>query len=107
MLPLNVKNSLHRHLQEVKTLHERDLTEGFGRVYLPYSLERKYPHANREWAWQYVFPSAKRSIHPRTGAERRHHTKSDHTTLVHIHCRAPNLTGPLANLTVPIFCGLI
>jgi integron integrase len=74
MLPLNVKNSLQRHLQEVKTLHERDLTEGFGRVYLPYSLERKYPHANREWAWQYVFPSAKRSIAPRTGAERRHYT---------------------------------
>jgi integron integrase len=73
MLPLNVKNSLHRHLQEVKTLHERDLTEGFGSVYLPYGLERKYPHANREWGWQYVFPSAKRSIDPRTGAERRHH----------------------------------
>jgi hypothetical protein len=59
-----VKNSLHRHLQEVKTLHERDLTEGFGSVYLPYGLERKYPHANREWGWQYVFPSAKRSIDP-------------------------------------------
>jgi integron integrase len=73
MLPLNVKNSLHRHLQEVKTIHERDLTEGFGSVYLPYGLERKYPHANREWGWQYVFPSAKRSIDPRTGAERRHH----------------------------------
>jgi integron integrase len=73
MLPLNVKNSLHRHLQEVKTLHERHLTEGFGSVYLPYGLESKYPHANREWGWQYVFPSAKRSIDPRTGAERRHH----------------------------------
>jgi integron integrase len=73
MLPLNVKNLLHRHLQEVKRLHERDLTEGFGSVYLPYSLERKYPHVNREWGWQYVFPSAKRSIDPRTGAERRHH----------------------------------
>ena len=78
MLPLNVKNRLHRHLQEVKRLHERDLTEGFGTegfgsVYLPYSLERKYPHVNREWGWQYVFPSAKRSIDPRTGAERRHH----------------------------------
>jgi len=73
MLPLNVKNPLHGHLQEVKQLHERDLTEGFGSTYLPYSLERKYPRANREWGWQYVFPAAKRSIDPRSGAQRRHH----------------------------------
>jgi integrase len=73
MLPHNVKSPLLRHLQEVKKLHARDLTEGFGSVYLPHGLERKYPHANREWGWQYVFPSAKRSIDPRTGAERRHH----------------------------------
>jgi integron integrase len=73
MLPLNVKSPLHRHLQEVRKLHERDLADGFGSVYLPHALERKYPHANREWGWQYVFPAAKRSIDPRTGAERRHH----------------------------------
>jgi integron integrase len=73
MLPLNVKNPLQRHLQEVKELYERDLTEGFGRVYLPYALERKYPQASREWGWQYVFPSTTRSIDPRTGIERRHH----------------------------------
>ncbi len=73
MLPLNVKESLQCHLQDVKHLHEQDLQEGFGAVSLPYALERKYPHANREWAWQYVFPAAKRSIDPRTGIERRHH----------------------------------
>jgi integron integrase len=73
MLPLNVKSPLRQHLQEVKRLHERDLREGFGSAYLPYALERKYPHANREWAWQYVFPAAKRSMDPRSGVERRHH----------------------------------
>jgi integrase len=51
--------------------HERE--EGFGKVYLPFALERKYPNANREWAWQYVFPAAKRSRDPRTRIERRHH----------------------------------
>ncbi|MBI4639696.1 MAG: integron integrase [Candidatus Tectomicrobia bacterium] len=73
MLPLNVKNPLQQHLQEVKHLYEKDMNEGFGSVYLPYALERKYPNANREWAWQYVFPASKRSINPRTGIERRHH----------------------------------
>jgi site-specific recombinase XerD len=43
-------------------------------VYLPYALERKYPHANRAWVWQYVFPAAKLSRDPRTGMVRRHHT---------------------------------
>jgi integron integrase len=73
MLLLNVKNPLRQHLQEVKRIHEQDLKEGFGSVYLPHALERKYPYANREWGWQYVFPAAKRSLDPRTGTERRHH----------------------------------
>jgi len=54
-------------------LHEQDLKEGFGRVYLPFALARKYPNAEREWDWQYVFPAKKRSIDPRSGIERRHH----------------------------------
>jgi integron integrase len=73
MLPLNVKDRLLQHLQGVRKLHTRDLKEGFGSIYLPYALEKKYPNANREWAWQYVFPAAKRSLDPRTGIERRHH----------------------------------
>ena len=73
MLPLNGKDRLLQHLQDVRKLHERDLKDGFGRVCLPYALETKYPNANREWAWQYVFPAAKRSIDPRTGIDRRHH----------------------------------
>jgi integron integrase len=73
MLPQMVVEPLRVQLQKVKTLHEQDLAEGFGEVYLPFALERKYPDASREWHWQYVFPSHKRSVDPRTGKERRHH----------------------------------
>ncbi|MEW7975415.1 MAG: integron integrase [Candidatus Thiodiazotropha endolucinida] len=64
---------IQRHLETVITLHERDLQEGFGRVYLPHALARKYPTADREWKWQYIFPSSTRSLDPRSGIERRHH----------------------------------
>lgn len=64
---------LQRHLESVKNSYEKDLQEGFGEVYLPYALNRKYPNAGREWGWQYVFPAAARSIDPRSGVERRHH----------------------------------
>jgi integron integrase len=73
MLPQNVQPPLQRHLQVVQKLHAQDLTEGFGTVYLPYALAQKYPQANREWAWQYVFPAAKRSLDPRSGVIQRHH----------------------------------
>jgi integron integrase len=73
MLPDSLALSLRAHLARVKALHEDDLREGFGEVYLPFALARKYPHAAREWAWQYVFPAANRSVDPRSGAVRRHH----------------------------------
>lgn len=73
MLPVSLKEPLQRHLSKVKVIHDQDLKEGFGRVYLPYALEQKYPNAAAEWGWQYVFPASKRSIDPRTGIERRHH----------------------------------
>ncbi len=73
MLPESTRNRLHDHLIEVRALHERDLAEGFGSVYLPDSLARKYPHADRDWKWQYVFPAGSRGIDPRSGIERRHH----------------------------------
>jgi integron integrase len=73
MLPVSLKEPLKRHLEKVKAIHKEDLKEGFGKVYLPFALERKYPNANREWGWQYVFPATKRSKDPRTGIERRHH----------------------------------
>jgi integron integrase len=73
MLPDSLKVKLQTHLKRVKLLHEKDLAEGQGRVYLPFALGKKYPNAEREWAWQYVFPAAGRSKDPRTGTERRHH----------------------------------
>jgi integron integrase len=64
---------LENHLKTVKALHEDDLLEGFGGVYLPFALERKNPGANKEWGWQYVFPSRNTSVDPRSGKTRRHH----------------------------------
>ena len=73
MLPQTLSAPLKDHLVRVKTLHEADLEEGYGEVYLPDALARKYPGAPRQWAWQYVFPSRTRSVDPRSGAVRRHH----------------------------------
>lgn len=73
MLPVSVRPDLLEHLGRVKRLHERDLAGGFGSVWLPDALERKFPGASRDWAWQWVFPSAVLSVDPRTGVRRRHH----------------------------------
>ena len=77
ILPCPLAEPLRRHLERVKLLHDKDLGEGFGEVYLPYALARKYPSAAKEWAWQYVFPSAKLSADPRSGVTRRHHASAD------------------------------
>ena len=74
LLPRHLETPLHRHLATVKTLHERDLEAGFGRVDLPNSLKRKYPNADAEWGWQYAFPSSKRSPERGTGIIRRFYT---------------------------------
>lgn len=73
VLPENLILPLRAHLEKVKALHERDLEAGFGEVYLPDALAKKYPKAARTWGWQFVFPSTVRSTDPRTGIERRHH----------------------------------
>ena len=73
ILPAAVKDQLKNHLIEVKKLHESDLSNGHGEVSLPDALNRKYPHAGKEWAWQYVFPANNLSVDPRTGKVRRHH----------------------------------
>lgn len=73
MLPPSLTEPLRRQLERARALHEADVREGFGRVYLPHALARKYPNAERGWCWQYVFPASKRSTDPRTGREQRHH----------------------------------
>ena len=73
MLPDSLVTPLQEHLQLVKRLHDEDLARGYGSVYLPFALERKYPNADQEWIWQYVFPSNRLSKDPRSGVVRRHH----------------------------------
>lgn len=73
ILPDTLRSPLRQHLQQVKAQHQQDLAQGYGRVYLPDALERKYPHANQEWGWQYVFPAHTLSVDPRSGQVRRHH----------------------------------
>jgi integron integrase len=73
MLPETSIAPLRNQLERVKVLHRQDVAAGFGEVYLPFALERKYRHAGKEWGWQYIFPASKRARDPRTGVERRHH----------------------------------
>src|SRR5213592_2174139 len=73
VLPLNLSEPLRRHLLRTKAQHEQDLEDGFGTVHLPFALSRKSPNAAREWAWQYVFPSSRIAVDPRSGKRQRHH----------------------------------
>jgi len=73
VLPNNVIIPLRQHLIKVKEVRERDLEAGYGKVYLSYAIERKYPNAAKEWDWQYIFPANSISTDPRTGIRRRHH----------------------------------
>ncbi|WP_029215030.1 integron integrase [Kallotenue papyrolyticum] len=73
LLPDRVKEPLQRQLRIAQALHHNDLEQGYGRVYLPNALARKYPNAEYDWIWQYVFPAERRSSDPRTGIVRRHH----------------------------------
>lgn len=73
VLPDSLIAPLQEHLQRAKLIHERDLAKGYGSGYLPYALERKYPNADHEWIWRYVFPAIALSKDPRTGVVRRHH----------------------------------
>jgi integron integrase len=73
MLPETLISDLQAHLVKRRRLYEDDLNKGMAEVFLPDALERKYPNAPNEWAWQYVFSSGSYSIDPRSGRERRHH----------------------------------
>jgi integrase len=73
MLPTSVIKPLQIQLQYAQRLHQHDLAQGFGDVYFPNALEKKYPNLNREWSWQYVFPALNRSTDPDSGIVRRHH----------------------------------
>ncbi len=73
LLPEFLHSQLKTHLKAVKAIHDQDMEKGYGVVYLPEALARKYPNAGREWGWQYVFPADNLTVDPRSGVVRRHH----------------------------------
>jgi integron integrase len=98
LLPASLIEPLQKHLQRVKLLHQHDLDSGNGAVYLPFALERKYPNANREWGWQYVFPADTLSKDPRTGVVRRHHVNERNLQ------RAVKHAAHIVGLIKPVTC---
>jgi integron integrase len=77
VLPSSVSEELQVHLKVVRRRHEHAVAHGFGGVELPHALARKYPRAFLQWGWQYVFPAARPSTDPRSGARRRHHVHEE------------------------------
>jgi integron integrase len=96
MFPDSLLEPLRLHLKHVKTQHEVDLSAGFGTVYLPYALDRKYPNANREFAWQYVFPAPLLSTDPVSGIKQRHHLNEANLQ------RAVKLAAQLSKIDKPV-----
>lgn len=90
-LPHALEAALHAHLDKARALHQEDLANGFGEVFMPDALARKFPKAARDWVWQYVFPSGRISVDPRSGKQRRHHI--DETTLQKAIKRAAREAG--------------
>ncbi len=72
-LPLKIKKRIALQLEETRELHDKDIKDGFGAVYLPYALEKKYKNSQFETKWQYLFPATNISTDPRTKIKRRHH----------------------------------
>ena len=72
-LPDELIVPLQRHLGNARNIHDKDLSDGYGAVWLPHALARKYPNAPAQWGWQYVFPATRRSQDPRSNVVRRHH----------------------------------
>ncbi|POH82926.1 integron integrase [Stutzerimonas stutzeri] len=91
VLPATLVAPLKQHLARVRLMHQQELAEGRGDVYLPDALSRKYPRAPWEWAWQYVFPASGLSVDPRSQAVRRHHF--DEKRIQRAFKRALNATG--------------
>ncbi len=98
MLPESLVKPLQEHLQRVKRLHEADLAQGHGSVELSYALQRKYPNADKEWIWQFVFPSARLAKDPKTGIVRRWYTSD--TTLQ----KAVQKAAQMAGINKPVSC---
>ena len=100
VLPQSLLEPLREQLLRVRRMHDQAQQQGYAGVELPLALERKYPHAHLEIAWQYVFPAAKPSRDPRTGAFRRHHLLEDTVQRqVHVAVRAAGILKPASSHT--------
>lgn len=98
LLPPGLKLALQRQVDAVHDLHAADLAAGFGQVWLPDALARKYPNADRELGWQYVFPASTRSVDPRSGRVMRHHRDEQ------LLQRAVRAAARAAGLNRPVGC---
>jgi len=97
MLPQSLIAPLQAHLLRRRKLYEQELKGGEGTVSLPYALHRKYPGAEREWGYQYIFPARQKSLDPRAGVYRRHH--ADPSSLQRAVCRAAQTAGIAKSVT--------
>ena len=98
MIPISLVEPLKQHLLKVRALHLEDLNAGHGAVFMPFALETKYPNGAKEWSWQYVFPSIKLSVDPRSAVVRRHH--ADEKTVQRAVKKAVKLAG-ITKLATP------
>lgn len=98
ILPQKIKEAMQKHLIQVQRLHQKDLREGFGKVFLPYALAVKYPNAATSWGWQYVFPAKSFSTDPRSGVVRRHHA---HQSSIR---KAIKRAAELSGIVKPVTC---
>jgi integron integrase len=101
VLPQSLVEPLRKHLRRVALIHRQDLDRGYGAVYLPDALERKYPNADREWIWQYVFFSQEISRDPRSGVRRRHHIHA--STVQRAVRKAAQIAGVDKHVTPHVF----
>ncbi len=103
LLPTSVKELLAVHLQRVRELHQRDLSQGCGRVYLPDALPRQYPNADRAWGWHWVFPASQIRVDPRSGEQRRQHL---HESVLQKAVSAAARQGVVSNRWAATLCAM-
>lgn len=99
--PTTIIPTLLEHMQRVQIIQDSDLEKGFGEVYMPGALAKKYPNASKEWGWQYVFPAGNLSVDPRSGKKRRHHI--DPSTINKAIKRATGQAGITKRVTAHTF----
>ena len=101
MLPMDLHEPLHEQLRYARKRHDRDLSQGYGSVYMPFALAKKYKNAEKDWKWQYVFPSNTLSVDPRSGIKRRHHIHLN--SVNHAVRKAARIAGTTKPISTHVF----